>query len=322
MLRIAAVACAVLLTACFRPTNENTGSTSSSSSSSSGGGGSSSSTAGSSSGGGGGLVDPAPNATMPGETRCETCPDSDVTEFNVNAGTDVARLFEGTVTNAEGNGIFFIDGPGTNAVTGTIPTDETGSFSFNAPLFCGEQLVKCIWSNAAGQYVLVVRVVTTDCVQPDIRVTLSWDEAGSDWDVHLLEPAGVYGNSDTDCHFRNCQQGDLDWGMMGDATDNPRLTIDDTGRSGLEDIFLARPETGTYTVMIEHDSEVMGPSTSDGVVTINVRGTITVLNVTDFANEHVRRVATIEWPAGTVTPQTDEYDCSTEMAPAPLEVCD
>gem|GEM_PF-2658675 len=31
-----------------------------------------------------------------------------------------------------------------------IPTDSNGGFSFTAPLFCGVQIVKCVWSNATG----------------------------------------------------------------------------------------------------------------------------------------------------------------------------
>src|SRR5690606_32690768 len=98
------------------------------------------------------------------------------------------REFSGVVTGAEGNGQFYIESPNGEAISGPIPTDESGNFSFTAPLFCGVQTVKCVWSNDAGSYVLVSQVTREDCIDADIRLTLSWDDLGRDYELHLIKP--------------------------------------------------------------------------------------------------------------------------------------
>src|SRR5688572_4783637 len=98
--------------------------------------------------------DPAPLISMPGEYGCPGCPDTTISEFELTAGSEPAWTFEGDITAALGDGIFFTQGPNGEEVFGPIPTDlESGTFSFTTPLFCGTQLVKCVWSNDAGTYV-------------------------------------------------------------------------------------------------------------------------------------------------------------------------
>lgn len=46
---------------------------------------------------------------------------------------------------------------GGSAVSGVIAT-YGGGYSFVAPLFCGEQLLKQVWDNAEGQTVIASRI--------------------------------------------------------------------------------------------------------------------------------------------------------------------
>ena len=98
--------------------------------------------------------------------------------------------------------------------------------------------------------------------------------------------------------------------MAGDPGDDPQKDVDNTGSFGPENIFLARPESGTYTVMVEHWSGSGDPE-SDGQVAINIRGNPSVIvtkqNLAPFS---VWTAATIEWPSGTVTPTQDVFDCT------------
>ncbi len=258
-------------------------------------------------------LDPAPTRTKPGEYTCAGCPDTDISSFEYNAGEVTQDTFDGTVRNAGGNGIFFIGGANGQQLVGTIETDPaTGQFSFTAPLFCGEQLVKCVWSNASGSYVLVTRVITTDCVNADIRATVSWDSLGSDWELHLIKPGGRINDDATDCTWTSCVGESPDWGVQGDASDDPKKDVDDTGDYGPENIFLSKPENGLYHVMVEHWGS--GSAQSDGRLILNVAGKVTVIDIQDLPSHSVWKAATISWPGGVVTPSTEKYNCSGEWS--------
>ena len=255
-----------------------------------------------------GYDDPAPECDAPGECTCEGCPTSDIDTADILAGNATSWTFAGTVEGADGDGTFYIEGPGGQTFGGTIPTDpDSGSFAFEAPLFCGEQLVKCVWSNDAGDYVLVTRVITEDCVEADIRVGLTWDELGDDFELHLVRPGGKI-NTDDDCTWTTCVGSGPDWGVEGDPSDDPRKDVDNTGAYGPENIFLANPEAGTYTVLVEHWSN--GDPQAPGTVTFNVSGTTTVVDIGALAPQEVWTAGTIEWPSGEVTVSQDIFDCS------------
>ncbi|MGM0556792.1 MAG: hypothetical protein ACQEVA_10480 [Myxococcota bacterium] len=261
-----------------------------------------------------GDLDPVPDKNTPGEYTCEGCPDTAIEEFELNAGATTARQFASPIENATDNGTFYIYSPESGGqLIGTIPTDtDTGEFSFTAPLFCGEQLVKCIWSNDEGEYVLVTRVTTEDCVEPDIRATLTWGADGDDFELHLIKEGGQINDDATDCTWTSCIGSSPDWGVQGESADDPVKDVDNTGAYGPENIFLAGPEDMTYTVMVEHWGS--GAPDADGQVILNVDGQTEVIEITDLAPKSVRNIGTIEWPSGQITPSTDVYDCTDEWS--------
>lgn len=254
------------------------------------------------------IVDPAPEVTEPGEQTCEGCPDSDATEFEFTLEGST-HPFLGTVTGADGNGEYYIEGPDGQAISGTIPTDENGNYAFTVPLFCGTQIAKLVWRNDNGVYVLVNSITREDCVDADIQLTLSWDDLGRDFELHLIKEGGRINDNATDCTWTSCISGTgLDWGEPDDPSDNPRKDVDNTGNYGPENIVYANPEPGTYTVMVEHWGG--GSPEADGVLIFNVAGKTTAATITDLAPQHVWNVGTIEWPSGKVTLSGDVFDCT------------
>lgn len=261
--------------------------------------------------------DPLPDAQDPGEYTCTGCPDSsDITDFEPDYGAVTSHAFTGTVTGAAGNGTFYVENADGQTFSGTIPTDATtGVYNVTVPLLCGDQTVKLVWSNPLGTYGVVLDANTTDCVDADIRVTLTWDVEGFDFEAHLIREGGhindrtgdrFYSN---DCTWNTCIGGSSDWGVEADATDNPKKDVDNTGNYGPENIFYAKPEDGKYTVMIEHWGG--GAATADGNVIINVVGKPTVsIPITDLASHFVFTAATIDWPSGTITTVGTQYDCT------------
>lgn len=256
-------------------------------------------------------LDIAPEYSTPGAYRCPTCPDIAGATFELNAGSVTSTELFGRVTGAVGNGQFYIRGRNGEEIVGALPTQSDGTFLTNAPLFCGEQLVKCVWSNAAGRYVLVQRIITTDCIDADIRLTLSWDDKAKDMELHLIRPGGRINDQAgaTDCTWTTCISSRPDWGVPNDASDDPKKDVDATGAFGPENIFLAKPQSGLFHVMVEHWGS--GEPMNEARLIINVKGKpATVLDRKNVVSEHVWRAATIAWPEGTVTAVGADFDCS------------
>jgi len=253
------------------------------------------------------VVDPAPAFDMPGSYGCEGCPDSTISQFEFTT-IDSALTFADVISDSVGNGEYYIAGSDGSAIGGVIPTSFNGAFAVELPLFCGRQIIKCIWSNETGSYVLVTEVQRDDCTNADIQLTLNWDDLGQDYELHLLKPGGTINDNLTDCTWTSCIGKGPDWGIVGDTSDDPLKDVDNTGAYGPENIILSSPEEGEYVVLVEHWGA--GDPESDGNVIFNVAGETTIANVTDFPTRHVWNVGTILWPSGEVILNGEIIDCS------------
>lgn len=255
-------------------------------------------------------LDIAPEFTEPGVYGGDECPQADLTADELNAGAVTTWTFSGVVTNAEGHGSFYIQSEDGQEIAGLIHTNpDDESYQFETPLFCGPQRMTFLWSNDACDLVVVKDIVTEDCDDPDIRITLLWDDLGQDWELHLIKEGGQINDPETDCTWNTCINRGPDWGVPGDENDDPRKDVDNTGILGPENITLNKPEDGTYTVMVEHWGN--GDPASSGRVIFNIAGQPTsIVDLEGLAPRSVWTAGTIEWPSGEVTPSQDVYDCS------------
>ena len=119
--------------------------------------------------------------------------------------------------------------------------------------------------DVAGEYRARLVVTNEQCVaslpcdvtieatpEEGLWVELSWAHAGDDLDLHLVRDDGAFQSRD-DCYYGNCDYDEgLDWGVVGDTEDNPRLDLDDISGTGPENINIYEPVDGTYTVVV-HD---------------------------------------------------------------------
>jgi hypothetical protein len=100
----------------------------------------------------------------------------------------------------------------------------------------------------------------------DLMIKLFWTNKNSDLDLHLISPAGTYGDPGTSCYYWNCSpQYDgqrPDWGVPGDTKDDPFLDVDNTSGLGPETIYINKPENGTYRVIVHAYDLSKGPSTA------------------------------------------------------------
>jgi len=256
------------------------------------------------------VVDPAPQFNNAGEFGCEGCPDSDLSTDPMTTNESV-QSFSGIIDDAIGNGQWYIESSDGRAVGGDIETDLAGNFSLDTPLFCGAQVVKCVWSNEAGTYTFVTDVLRDQCTVSDIQLTLNWDNIGQDFELHLVKPGGNINDTvnGTDCTWTTCISSQPDWGVAGNALDNPIKDVDDTNILGPENIRLFQPETGTFAVMVEHWGD--GQPEADGNVVLNVTGNDTVVSeVTDLPSRHVWYVGDITWPSREIALDGRIIDCS------------
>lgn len=139
----------------------------------------------------------------------------------------------------------------------------------------------------AGAYVAALTVTNDAGVSETCEATLesipaenlwiemSWTIAPDDMDLHLLRPGGIL-ETEGDCYYANCDSSNneippLRWGSSTTA-DDPNLDLDDTQATGPENINIAEPYPGIYTVVVHDYTYTWGQPNhwGDNEVTVNI----------------------------------------------------
>ena len=134
--------------------------------------------------------------------------------------------------------------------TATMPFGDANRLGF-VPDLAGDYVGRLVVTSAAG-------VPSEPCIarlnavpSENLWVEMFWTHSGDDMDLHLLAPGGTL-RSDRDCYYSNCAYSSLDWGTVGDSSDDPALDLDDISGTGPENINIEAPEDGVFTVVV-HD---------------------------------------------------------------------
>jgi hypothetical protein len=214
-----------------------------------------------------------------------------------------------------------------------IPWSEFGMRpARTVPLFCGDNRLIVVCENAEGRSVRVSRTLSAPpCVGGSIRATLTWDECGTDHELHIVRNGFTLYDVDNDCTWNDCTDDPmgLDWppaGPEGNATKD----IDDTGTSGIENGRVTGAAPGIYHILVElWGSARMGRGcggTSESSVDVFVDDVLTASLVQSLALYEVWYVGIVEMPAGTFTPATalgmrtttaTVTDCARSWGPVP-----
>ncbi len=194
-----------------------------------------------------------------------------------------------------------IDQPdGSNA---EIPGDEhdpdRSDFEWD---LAGAYMGRLIVENEYGQVSEPCDTQLVAAPSDNLWIEMYWTEPQDDMDLHLLAPDGSKWSS-LDCHWQNCVDDDLDWGLPGEDTDDPSLDLDDIAGTGPENIRIEEPVSGEYTVLV-HDYEASRYRDANTVtVNIYVGGVLVFSDTRDMEGEDEwESFAYVSFPEGTVTP--------------------
>ncbi len=167
----------------------------------------------------------------------------------------------------------------------------------------GTYIAELTVENDLGQVSRPCRAAATVTPTEDLWIEMYWTYAGDDMDLHLLSPGGSPRTSG-DCYFMNCTGWfPPDWGVSNYDGDDPHLDLDDIPGTGPENINIADPADGVYTVFVHDYPGSVNDTPNPVTVNVYVDGAlIQTFNETLTTEDQDWYVCEIDWPSGTVTP--------------------
>lgn len=166
----------------------------------------------------------------------------------------------------------------------------------------GEYVGQLVVTNEDGLSSEPCTATLTATPTDQLWVELYWEVSGDDMDLHLVAPGGTL-ETDSDCFWANCSDGfSPDWGVPGAAEDNPSLDLDDISGTGPENIRLAAPEDGVFTVVVHDFPSTIYEGSNTVWVLIYTGGVLAYEQSCAISGEDTyTEFATVDFPSGTVT---------------------
>jgi hypothetical protein len=153
-------------------------------------------------------------------------------------------------------------------------------------------------TDAAGLASKPARVTIISVAADKLVVQLIWDHPIADLDLHVLRPGDELGGPN-DCSWPTPNP---DWGVVGNADDDPAHLGDKLSGFGPEYVVFEAPPDGVYRMVVRYNS-------TQGSATPALRATVRVVLYGAVARELDRsmgaagetwEVGTVAWPTGQV----------------------
>ena len=152
--------------------------------------------------------------------------------------------------------------------------------------------------------------------QTDIWVKLEWDTNDTDLDTHLWKGGATYKSSTGDCYYANCvSPSHLDWGVLGNSSDDPYLDTDDVDGYGPENLDISNAPTDTYTVAIFYYSDHGNGGPSAAKVTVYLNGTQVWQGTKSLYNHDLWTIMNVNWNHTTDSGTTTMIDTVAQASP-------
>jgi len=182
-----------------------------------------------------------------------------------------------------------------------MPTGYTSNRNFYADL-AGEYTARLIVTTDDNRVSEPCEVTLNAVPGNGLHVEMFWVHSNDDMDLHLLKPGGSPRSNSGDCYYANTHPS---WGPGG-PEDDPRLDLDDIPGTGPENINIADPYSGTYTVFVNDYTGSTPDYYQGNDVTVNIylAGNLIWTDTRTITGEGADEYfATVDIPSGTVTPQ-------------------
>ncbi|MBI5543975.1 MAG: choice-of-anchor D domain-containing protein [Deltaproteobacteria bacterium] len=222
-----------------------------------------------------------------------------------------ANAAPGATVQLDGSGSSDLDGNLPLAYEWSLKSSPLGSRSQPTPL---DQAATELTLDLPGQYRVALQVTDTQGCRSlpfyqeviatpaqQLVVELVWNSLDPDLDLHMV-PSGSAFFGPEDCFYKDGHERP-DWGVKGDASDDPVLGRDALTGYGPELIEYATPAPGRYEVMVHYFNDHHSDRPSSlatvrvyefGVVKAEVSRTVS-------AEGREWRVLSIDWPSGAIT---------------------
>lgn len=190
--------------------------------------------------------------------------------------------------------------PLSSVTTIAMPDAASTEMTLDAQLTGAYEVQLDVTDSAGAKSCTPARATVVAAPAEKLLVEMYWDNPQTDLDLHVLRtPTATLWTAPDDCFYQNRAP---DWGVTGDAVDNPGLVRDALTGYGPEVFGYVNPVSSTYRVTVAYENELLSTTpASKATVRVYLYGVLKA-EVSRTLNQKgdIWEVFDVEWPTGNV----------------------